>query len=91
MSDARDEAVLNRWQRKLDRNEANHTAAKDGLKKFFKAAFKEEGTRQNIIREARDAARQGSGNTLKNREGFGNDDEIITGFVGDRPWERDIE
>jgi hypothetical protein len=59
--------------------------ARASMKDAIKEAMKDSGTHKNIAQELLDSRRGGT--TMKNRESFGDDGEIITGK--DRPWERD--
>ena len=49
-------------------------------------AMKDGSTHKNIATELLDARRGGS--AIKHRENFGDDGEIITGYINDRPWDR---
>jgi hypothetical protein len=57
------------------------------MKKVIAAAMKDGSTHKNIARELLDARR--GGKKMDAREGYGDDDEVITGYTNERPWERD--
>lgn len=80
-------ATIAKWTRKQERAEEGDRKAKEGMRNAVKRAMQDGGTHKNIARELLDA-RQGGGKP-HNKEGYGDDGEIITGFGDDRPWERD--
>lgn len=80
-------ATIAKWQRKMDRAEEGDRRAKEGMKSAIKLMMQNRDTHTNIDREMQEA-RQG-GRKPHDKEGYGDDGEIITGFSDDRPWERE--
>ena len=80
-------ATIAKWQRKLDKLEEGDRKAKKGMKEAIKEAMEDGATHKNIARELLNA-RQG-GKPAHNREGYGDDGEVITGYGDDRPWDRE--
>jgi len=82
------QATINKWQRKIDKAEDADKKARDNMKKALSGAMKDPTTHRNLANELL-RARQGGNAPLKQRESFGDDGEIFTGFYEDRPWDRD--
>ena len=80
-------ATIARFTRKVERAEEGDRKARAGMKDAVKQAMTDEDTHRNIARELLNA-RQG-GKPAHNREGYGDDGEVITGFGDDRPWDRE--
>jgi hypothetical protein len=80
-------AVIAKWDRDKTRREDADRSAKSSMKKVIAAAMREGSTKKNIAKELLDARRGGA--KPINREGYGDDDEVITGNPGERPWERE--
>jgi U3 small nucleolar RNA-associated protein 14 len=76
-----------RIQRALDQAPDKHKSASRGLRNAIKEAMEDGNTHKNIANELLDARRGGS--SLRHREAFGDDGEVITGYINDRPWDRD--
>jgi hypothetical protein len=80
-----------RTTRKIEREAARaqdkHRDARDGMKQAIRTAMEDGTTHKNIAQELLDARR--GGNTVQNRERFGDDGEVITGYLDDSPWLRD--
>ncbi len=79
-------ATMAKWGRKMERLEDEDREAKRNMKKVIAAAMRDKDTRRNITNELVEARK---GPKAVNREGYGDDGEIITGIDEDRPWERD--
>jgi len=87
MSEQDGSTTIRKWERKIEKaRDADEKATKD-MKKVLAAAMRDEGTKRNIISEMKGAAQ--SGTSLKSREGYGDDGEVITGYADSRPWERE--
>ncbi len=80
-------AVIAKWDRDKTKREDADERAHSSMKKVLAAALKSGDTRKNIRKQLKSA--ENGGNTLSAREGYGEDDEVITGYTGERPWERD--
>jgi hypothetical protein len=80
-------AVIAKWDRDKSKRESADRTAKDSMKKVIAAAMRDGSTKKNIAKELLDARRGGV--RPHNREGYGDDGEIITGNPGERPWERE--
>jgi hypothetical protein len=76
-----------RIEREAGQAKDKDKAASDGMKDAIKSAMKDSGTHKNIANELLNARRGGS--SMKNREAFGDDGEVITGNPEDSPWLRD--
>lgn len=76
-----------RIEREAGQAKDKDKAASDGMKDAIKTAMQDGDTHRNISQELLDARRGGS--SIKNRESFGDDGEVITGYPGDSPWVRD--
>lgn len=87
MSESDGRATIAKWTRKQERAEDDDRKAHSGMKEAIKDAMRGEDTHRNIARELLNARRGGA--TIKNREGYGDDDEVITGWNEERPWERE--
>ncbi len=85
MSDG--QATIDKWGRKMERREDEGRKAQQSLKAAISAAMKDPDTHTNITNQLK-KARLG-GEPMKQRAGFGDDDEIITGKPEDSPWLRD--
>jgi len=82
-------ATIKKYQRRQEKIEDADKAAKQNMKAVISKAMKDEGTHKNIARELL-KARQGGGNSIKNRSCWGDDgDDEFTGIHEERPWERD--
>jgi len=79
-------ATINKWTRKMERREDEDRKAKQGMKKAISEAMKDTGTKRNITIQLTEARK---GPAAVQREGFGDDGEVITGNPEDCPWERD--
>ncbi len=75
-----------RIEREAGQAKDKDKAASEGMKDAIKEAMKDGSTHKNIATELLDARRGGS--AIKHRENFGDDGEIITGYINDRPWDR---
>ena len=80
------QATMAKWGRKMERREEEDRKATEDMKKVISRAMKDEGTKRNITNQLVEA-RQGP--AAKQREGYGDDGEIITGNPEDSPWTRD--
>ncbi len=87
MSESDGRATIAKWTRKQERMEKEDKNASRDMKATIKEAMKDEETHRNIARELLNARRGGGG--PKHHDGYGDDEEIITGYHEDRPWERD--
>ncbi len=76
-----------RIEREAGQAKDKDKAALDGMKDAIKKAMQDGGTHKNIAQELLDSRRGGS--SIKHRESFGDDGEIITGYIDDRPWDRE--
>lgn len=76
-----------RIEREAERAGDRDRAAREGMKEAIREAMKDGTTHRNIATELLNARR--GGNTLQNRERFGDDGEVITGKPEDSPWLRD--
>jgi hypothetical protein len=79
-------ATMAKWGRKMERLEDEDRKAKQNMKKVISAALKDSDTKRNITNQMVEARK---GPAATNREGYGDDGEIITGNPDERPWERD--
>lgn len=79
-------ATVSKWRRKMERLEDEDRTAKRDMKKVIAAAMRDPSTKRNITNELVEARK---GPKAVNREGYGDDGDIITGINEDRPWERD--
>jgi len=82
-----DSATMNKWAKKFEKTKEDGENAHYKMKQVIAAAMKDEGTHKNIVRELRDASK--GGYRINNREGYGDDGEVITGYDDDCPWKRD--
>lgn len=80
------QATIAKWTRKMERREEDDRKAKQNMKKVISAAMKDDDTKRNITNQIIEARK---GPAAVQREGFGDDGEIITGKPEDSPWERD--
>ncbi len=76
-----------RIEREAGRAREKDEEAVDGMKDAIKSAMRDDDTHRNISQELLDARR--GDNSIKHRESFGDDGEIITGYHDERPWDRD--
>ena len=79
--------TIAKWTRKQERAEDADRRGREGMKDAIKRAMKDSGTHKNIAQELLDA-RQGD-RKPHDKYGYGEDNEVITGYVDDRPWNRD--
>ena len=79
-------ATMAKWGRKMERREEDDRKATQDMKKVISAAMKDNQTKRNITIQLAEARK---GPAAVQREGFGDDDEIITGEPEDSPWTRD--
>ena len=86
--EAADKAIMNKWARKKAAMENADEEARADMKELIKNAMKNEETRTNLIREVT-AARRSDAPPRRHREGYGEDNDVITGFRDDCPWTRD--
>ncbi len=84
---ASDDATLQKWTRKHEKNEDEAKKAEQGMKDAIASAMKDPQTHLNIIKE-RQIAREG-GSPIKDRACWGDDGEEFTGIYEERPWERE--
>ncbi len=85
---AADDATIAKWTRKKEKAEVDDREATKGMKEKLAEAMKDPDTHRNIAQELLDARRGGT--KVIHREGYGDDDEVITGlYKDDRPWERE--
>ncbi len=80
------QATMAKWGRKMERREEEDRKATQDMKKAISSAMKDTQTKRNITNQLVEARK---GPAAVNREGFGDDGEIITGNPEDCPWERD--
>ena len=85
--DPKHQAVIDKWSKKKAQMESNDELARKSMKELIKTAMQNEETHANITRELINARK--GGNTSKFREGFGDDNDVVTGFLDDTPWKRD--
>jgi hypothetical protein len=81
-----DRATINKWTRKMERREDADRKATEDMKKVISSAMKNEDTKRNITNQLVEARK---GPAAVQREGFGDDGEVITGNADECPWERD--
>ena len=89
--DPRSEAVIEEFRRERAKDKVKADALEDQMKKGLVAALKEGRTAKGLGEQFTNSladARSGRGPRPEHREGFGPDDEIITGYEP-QPWERD--
>jgi hypothetical protein len=79
-------ATMAKWGRKMERMEDEDRKAKKDMKKVISAALKDVNTKRNLTNQMVEARK---GPVAKNREGYGDDGEVITGNPDECPWERD--
>ncbi len=79
-------ATIQKWTRKMERREDEDRKAKQDMKKVIAKAMKDPSTKRNITIQLSNARK---GPAAVQREGFGDDGEIITGNPDECPWERD--
>lgn len=90
-TDPRSEAVIEEFRQSRARDKAKAEALEDQMKQGLAAALKKGTTAKGLSDQFEDSlvkARSGEGPRPQHREGFGPDDEIITGYEP-QPWERD--
>jgi hypothetical protein len=80
------QATMAKWGRKMERREEEDRKATQDMKKVISAAMKDPATKRNLTNQLVEARK---GPAAVQREGFGDDGEIITGNPEDCPWERD--
>jgi len=82
-------ATIRKYRRKVEKLEDDDKSANENMKSVIAKAMKDEGTHKNIAKELL-RARQGGGESMKNRSAWGDDgDDEFTGINEPRPWERD--
>ena len=89
--DPRSEAVIEEFRRERAKDKVKADALEDQMKKGLVAALKKGSTAKGLGEQFTNSlaeARSGKGPRPEFREGFGPDDEIITGYEP-QPWERD--
>lgn len=79
-------ATMAKWGRKMERREEEDRKAHREMKKAIAGAMKDDKTKRNITNQFIEARK---GPAAVQREGYGDDGEIITGKPEDSPWERD--
>ncbi len=90
-TDPRSEAVIAEFQRSRAKDKAKAEALEDQMKQGLAAALKKDSNAKGLSDQFADSLadqRSGRGPRPEHREGFGPDDEIITGYEP-QPWERD--
>lgn len=92
---AQNQAVINRWEREMNRARAKAEASEENFQKTFADVLRSQNNKRALAREAKAAVDSGErGNVdptlTRVREGggamYGDDDEVITGEEP-RPWE----
>ncbi len=90
-TDPRSEAVIEEFRRERAKDKAKAEALEDQMKQGLAAALKKESTAKGLsdqFANSLERARSGDSPRPQRREGYGEDDEIITGYER-QPWERD--
>ncbi len=90
-TDPRSEAVIEDFRRARAKDKAKAEALEDQMKQGLAAALKKGSTAKGLgeqLTDSMEQSRTGKGPRPEYREGFGPDDEIITGYEP-QPWERD--
>lgn len=90
-TDPRSEAVIEEFRRERAKDKVKADALESQMKQGLAAALKKGSTAKGLSDQFTDSlaeARSGKGPRPQHREGFGPDDEIITGYEP-QPWERD--
>jgi hypothetical protein len=89
MSDEKDysaahEATIGRWRKAKENAEDNYENAVRSLKESLKNSLKDPNKKRGVATDLKEATKNKDNG--RHREGYGDDDEIITGFEG-RPWD----
>lgn len=92
--DAKNQALMNRWERKLERERARAAASERNFKKTFADMLKDPNNKKTIARQAKEVIEGGESNNPLFRQAVEgitvNDGEVITGLEP-RPWDDDYD
>jgi hypothetical protein len=79
-------STIRKWEREEDRRKQIAEHMESEVKKALRGIMGNGDNRRNVAKDLKEAAE--SGRRIEDREGYGRDDELVTGYE-DRPWERD--